>query len=190
MGTPQNNLPFGLAIAIDILTFASVGLMEELTRAYQTRNLAEGLSGPQNHHWVRALLLGAVGASLYSALMHFNQQGMLFWIYVFLNSLIYCLIYFLTKRIAIAIGAHLAWDFFISTIISLGGTSSALNAAVIYAAPLTSAGETSSNMTFTTFIGLGLKVLGLVLVMFYIKLSTGKKPQLKKDISIYTPAIE
>ena len=190
MGTPQTNLPFGLAVAVDILTFASVGLMEELIRAYQARNLAEGLFGPHNLHWKRALFFGAIGASLFSTLMHINQQGVLFWVYVFLNSMIYCLMFFTTKRIAIAIGAHLAWDFFISTIFSLGGTASVLNAAVVYSAPLTSAGETASNMTLTTFIGLGLKVLGLFLVMFYIKRHTGQKPQLKKEISQYIPAIE
>lgn len=184
-GTNLTNLPFGLAIIIDVFTFAAVGLMEELTRAYQARNIAEGLSGPQNQNWERALVFGAIGASLFSALLHLNQQGIIFWVYVFLNSLIYCLMFFLTKRIAIAIGAHLAWDFFISTIISLGGTSSILNAAVFYSAPLTPAGETNTSMVLTSLIGLGIKILGLLLVVFYIKRCMGQPVQLKKEISAY-----
>ncbi len=186
--TIQNTLPLGLALVVDLLTFASVGIMEELIRAYQMRNLAEGLAGASHQRWRLALWAGAVGASLFSALMHMNQQGPVFWAYVFLNSLIYCLMYLWTGRIAIAIGAHLAWDFFITTVTALGGAASGLNAAVLYDAPLLPAGDAPQGQLMITFIGFGLKILGTLLVITFLKRrNQGQPPRLQQTLSIYQP---
>jgi hypothetical protein len=173
--TFQPGLPILAGVAVDLFTFASVGVMEELIRAYQLVNLSEGLTGPQGKRWRFAWLGGALGASLFSMLMHLNQQGPSFWIYTFLNSLIYCAMMLLTGRIALSLGLHMAWDFFITTVVSLGGAGPGFNAAVLFSAPLTPAGKQPENWALFSLIGLVLKLFSLSLVYLYTRRRTGQK---------------
>lgn len=181
--TSVDGLRLGLGVLIDILTFASVGVFEELIRSYQVRNLAEGLTNSRLHRPLP--ILGAVvGASLFSMAMHLNQQGWSFWIYVFFNSLIYCLFYLWTGRIGIAIGLHFAWDFFITTIVSLGGAVGMINAAVLYSAPLTLAGSQAAEANLLAPTGFLVKLCGLLLLAIILK-QRDSSLQVQPAVTIY-----
>ena len=129
------NVPLMFALLMDMVVFISVAIMEELIRAYQLRNVAEGVANTASK-WRLGLLIGSLVASLFSVAMHLNQHGPGFWVYIFLRSVIYCLGFCLTGWVAIAMGLHFAWDFFSTTVVSLGGAGG-INAAVLFSAPLT-----------------------------------------------------
>jgi len=164
--TTESGIGLVLAVLVDQATFVCVGAFEELIRGYQVRNVAEGLA--QTRLGGRgALLAGVAVAGLYSTAMHLNQQGTSFWLYVFANSAFYCLCYLLTGRIAIAIGLHAAWDFFISTVVSLGGAG--MNAAALWVAPLTASGELAADRGLIALVGLGLDLVSLPLLVAYVR---------------------
>jgi len=179
--TTASGIPLVFAILVDLVTLVCVGTFEELIRGYQVRNVAEGLA--HTRLGVRgALLAGLAVAGLYSMAMHLNQQGASFWLYILANSAFYCLCYLLTGRIAIAIGLHAAWDFLISTILSLGGTG--MNAAALWVAPLTASGEMAANRGLIALVGLGLDLVSLPLLVAYVRYRYGSVG-LKRDLAVY-----
>lgn len=179
--TTESGIGLILAILVDLVTFICVGAMEELIRGYQVRNVAEGLAHTRLG-WRGALLVGLTVAGLYSMAMHLNQQGPSFWLYIFCNSAFYCLCYLLTGRIAIAIGLHAAWDFLISTVVSLGGTG--MNAAALWVAPLTASGEMAANRGLIALVGLGLDLVSLPLLLVYVRRRYGSVG-LRRDLTAY-----
>ena len=166
------NAPLQVAVLMDILAFVCVAVMEELLRAYQVRNVAEG-TAHGGSKWQLGLLAGTLVASAMSVVMHLNQQGPGFWSYVFLRSLIFCLGFCLTGRVALAVGLHFAWDFLTTTVVSLGGTGG-ITAAVLYAAPLTLAGNQAFRADQFTLLGLALQVPILVLMLVWVRVRSGK----------------
>lgn len=172
-----------VSVSLDVLTFLSVAMMEELIRAYQLRNIAEGI-GNSRLNWKIGLLVGAIVASLFSMGMHLNQQGPSFWVYVFFGSLLYCLSFVLTGRVGIAMGLHFTWDFVITTVVALGGTTGASNAAVLFSAPLTFLGASRQTAYWMALLGSSLDVASVFLLIFYVCRRYGKV-QLHRELTTY-----
>lgn len=168
----DDSFPLALAVAIDVMTFTSVGVMEELGRAYQIRNLAEGLANTRLNRQL-ALLAAVAAASLFSMLMHVNREGPSFWVYVFLGTLLYGAGYLLTGRIAFAVGLHSMWDFSISTIVALGGTAGSMNAAALFSAPLTVLGGGQGRDVDMALLGLVLDAASVPLLLAYVRVRRG-----------------
>ncbi len=168
----DDSLPLALAVAIDMITFTSVGVMEELGRGYQIRNLVEGLANTRLRRGL-ALPTAVAVASLFSMLMHVNREGPSFWVYVFLGTLLYGVGYLLTGRIAFAVGLHSMWDFFISTIVALGGAAGSMNAAALFSAPLTGLGLGRGMDVDMAVLGLVLDAASVPLLLAYVRARRG-----------------
>ena len=177
------NVPLMLALLMDVVAFISVAIMEELVRAYQLRNVAEGVANTAEN-WRLGLLIGGLVASLFSVAMHLNQHGPGFWAYVFLCSVIYCLAFCLTGRVAMAMGLHFAWDFLSTTVVSLGGTGG-INAAVLFSAPLTLEGNLAYMRSYLDLLGLALQIPLLALMLAWVRIRYGKI-NLKKALVTYS----
>lgn len=180
----SGSLPLPITTLIDLITILCVAIMEESIRAYQLRNIAEGVANSTGKWWL-GLLLGAIVASLFSVIMHLNQQGPGFWVYVFVRGLIYSLAFSLTGRLAIAMGLHLTWDFLITTVVSLGGASG-INAAVLFEAPLVEAGNAQLITGWMNQLGLLVQIVVVTLMILYIRTRNGKLKVLEK-LTWYSP---
>lgn len=179
----EGNLPLILALFLDIFTFICVAIMEELVRAYQVRNIAEGVANT-SLNWRLGLLAGALIASLFSVTMHLNQQGPGFWIYVFVRSLLYCFCFCITGRVAIAMGLHFAWDFFTTTVVLLGG-GDGISAVALYSAPLTATGNITQMVNQLNILGLLMQIPIFLLLLAWVYWRYGMI-RLKKELTIYS----
>lgn len=118
-GIPGQSFP--VAVVFGLLSYGSVGFFEELARAYQIRNLFEGLRGARWELW-RAAVAAAAGAAVISAVMH--GSGMpVFILFVFVSMAFQGLFYLFTGRTALITGYHFAWDFTLATIFGIEALS-------------------------------------------------------------------
>ena len=101
-------------------------------------------------------------------LMHVNREGPSFWVYVFLGTLLYGVGYLLTGRIVFAVGLHSMWDFFISTIVALGGAAGSMNAAALFSAPLTTLGPGRGMDVNMAVLGLVLDAASVPLLLAFV----------------------
>ncbi|MEM7535653.1 MAG: CPBP family intramembrane glutamic endopeptidase [Chloroflexota bacterium] len=111
------SLPFAIAILGPLFIFLVISITEELlTRGYQLRNLAEGLHGSFTPK--TAVLLSWLISSIIFGLIHlFNPHAS--WISTVILSLIgafWGLGYVLTQSLAMPIGCHLTWNFFLGNV--------------------------------------------------------------------------
>lgn len=110
-------LPFAAALFLSAVMFACVGLFEELARAYHERNLLEGTYAGWPGR-AGSMVAAVAGAALISALMH--RGGAAYLLYVFVSASVLGLFYLLTGRMALAAGAHMAYDFTMLTLFGVG----------------------------------------------------------------------
>jgi len=160
---------FATAYLISLLTYAAVGVFEELMRAYQIRNLTEGLA------WTRLRLVGATLtavslAGVWSLLAHLASRDPLFLVYIFITSVIYGLFFLWTKRVALAMAVHFAWDFTLSSIFLLGGQGD--QEVSFFVVALSDVPDVGIN--FLPIIGIVPKILVLILISGWIKLREGE----------------
>lgn len=112
--TPVPGQPFLAAVMLPILLFVMVGVAEELVfRGYLLLNLAEGF----NLRFISsrgALILAWVLSSVAFGFAHAISPNatLVSYLYITLAGLWFGLAYVLTGSIAIAIGAHMTWNFF------------------------------------------------------------------------------
>jgi len=180
----SGNLPLFVLLLIDFATILCVAIMEETIRAYILRNIAEGVTNSTSN-WRWGLLAGAITAGLFSVLMHINQKGPQFWVYVFLRALIYCLAFCYTGRLAIAMSLHLTWDFMLTTVVPLGGANG-INAAVLFFAPFVVPDTARQIIAHMNLIGMLLQIILVIFLLLYIHIRTGKLKLLRR-ITLYTP---
>lgn len=106
---------FPIAVLLSVLSYGAVGFFEELARAYQIRNLFEGLNGSRLGVWPAALM-AVGGAALVSAVMHSSSGMPAFILFVFISMAFQGLFYLFTGRTALITGYHFAWDFTLATV--------------------------------------------------------------------------
>lgn len=111
-----------LPLIISMVTYAGIGFFEELIRVYQVRNIAEGLAGSRIGI-IRAMMIAVLLAGLNSVIMHALGQDPIFLLFIFISGALYGVYYLFTKRTAIAMAYHFAWDLTISFIFLLGATN-------------------------------------------------------------------
>lgn len=105
--------PFVLIALGVLLDFIAIGVAEEITfRAYQVRNLAEGLKGTLGAK--RAVVITLLGTSLIFGLAHMGNPNatLIGGLNVALAGLVLGLGLVLTGELALPIGFHIAWNLF------------------------------------------------------------------------------
>jgi membrane protease YdiL (CAAX protease family) len=154
---------------ISVVTYAGVGIFEEILRVYQIRNISEGLTKTKLGV-IGAMFVGIFFAGLYSVIMHIASQDLIFLIFVLISALIYGLYYLFTNRTAIAIAQHFSWDLTISFIFLLGGSS--VEEPAIFLVPIKQIPSIDSS-TLLPVVGLIVRFIGLICVVFWIKRREG-----------------
>ncbi|MDX1616224.1 MAG: CPBP family intramembrane glutamic endopeptidase [Candidatus Promineifilaceae bacterium] len=172
-GTALTGSPI-VAVLIGILTYAGVGIFEELLRAYQIRNLSEGLAGGRLGT-TGALLAGVFGAALWSVLAHAASGDSMFLVYILVTSMIYGLFFLWTGRAALAMSVHFAWDFAMSHIFAFGtfgGTRTSLFVVTIH----------GNHEVGFQIVGITAKLVILLLVALWVRWREGRI-QLHKELN-------
>lgn len=166
------------AFLISIITYAGVGVFEELLRVYQVRNITEGLAGTRLG--IAGAMLAAVFlAGCYSVVMHAASGDAVFLVYVLVTGMIYGAFFLWTQRAALAMAIHFAWDFTFSSIFLLG--SPGTQDATIFYVPVD--GVPASGANLLPIVGLLAKFLLLGLVLMWIKRREGNI-QLQEELAI------
>ncbi len=165
-------------LPISLVTYAGVGIFEETLRVYQIRNITEGLAN------TKLGTIGAVGvavllAGIYSVAMHIASGDPLFLLYVLMSGMIYGSYYLLTQRAALAMASHFAWDFTVSFIFLLGGSN--VGEPALFVVPINQVTGIDTG-TLIPILGMLVRLIGLVLVLLWIRWRKGKI-RLHKEIA-------
>jgi membrane protease YdiL (CAAX protease family) len=179
-------VPFALALFILFITFIGVAVSEEtLFRSYPLRNFGQGLRwlGPG-----RSLLFVWLISCIVFGLAHFsNPYAVLLGLFnIGLAGILFGLSYVLTGRLGLAIGLHIAWDFFLSCIfgIPIAGLTPSQTASLFvindHGPALWTGGAFGAN---GGLLGTLAFLLGTILVLLYLRWRYGR-------LSIYTPLTE
>jgi len=93
-----------------------------MLRIYQIHNLAEGLA-KKKLGVVGAMMSALFLAGMYTMIMLIASKDLKLLIHLLISGWIYGMCYLLTKRAALAMAALFAWEFGITYIFLLGGSS-------------------------------------------------------------------
>jgi membrane protease YdiL (CAAX protease family) len=185
--TARGGNPFWLGIVVDMITFISVGIYEEmLMRGYILRNLAEG----SNFRWLKpttAVILATVLTSIIFSALHLANPGasLMSFLNIFLAGVFLSLGFILTGELALPIGLHIAWNFFQGAIFGFPVSGvSGVN-------PVISIEQVNIGwMTGGFFgpeaggIGILAMLLGAVLILTWVKKSRGSI-RLREELAVY-----
>ncbi len=171
-------LPFLTAISIPLILFITVGFYEELfSRGYQLTNLAEGFSGinlsPQ-----AALLLACLISSVFFGFLHATNPNATIQssLNIGLAGIFLATGFLLTGELAVPIGLHISWNFFQGNIfgfpVSGGNFKSATLVQIQQNGP-----DWLTGGAFGPeggLIGAFANILGILLIIFWVKNRSGK----------------
>ena len=181
------NLSFLPAILIPLIIFIMVGFYEELlSRGYQLTNLAEGLTGkyikPET-----AILLACLISSAFFGLFHaFNPNATLFsTLNICLAGIFLATGFLLTGELAIPIGLHISWNFFQGNVFGFPVSGADFRSATLIqiqqsGPPWLTGGAFGPE---GGFLGILSNLLGILLIIFWVKERTGHV-RLHKAISL------
>lgn len=162
------------AMFMSVLMFVCIGLFEELARAYHERNLLEGtyagLLGPRG-----SMVVAVTGAALISAVMHGGDPSYLF--YVLIAATVLGVFYLLTGRMALAAGAHMAYDFIMFAVIGVGVEGGSTVGALFLVTQDALTQSSEGGMAFTPkglILVLGTELAGLLLMLGWVRLRMGR----------------
>jgi membrane protease YdiL (CAAX protease family) len=181
----SNGKLFLSSLIISIVTYAGIGVFEELVRVYQVRNITEGLAKSRTGV-VGAMFLAICGASLYSGIMHLASQDFFFLIFILTSAAIYGTYYLFTKRTAIAMANHFAWDLTISFIFLLGATSTQETA--LFIVPIKTMSRIDSGI-FLPVLGIIVRIVGLGCIALWIKWREGAI-RFQRELAVPTLIVE
>jgi membrane protease YdiL (CAAX protease family) len=167
---PSNNVgATGMSIAgaflISFVTYLGIGIFEELLRVYQIRNLTEGFAGTQLGI-TGAMLLAVFFAGMYTVTMHIASNDFPFLVFILISGGMRGLYYLWTRRAAISIAAHFAWDFTVSYLFLLGGSSAEEPA--IFLVGINQVIGINTTILLPV-LGIFVKVIGLIIVVYWVK---------------------
>jgi membrane protease YdiL (CAAX protease family) len=117
--THSPQIIFPLAMLAYLVTFVATGIQEELLfRGYQLQNLAEGLSGKLISPGMAVILATFLSSAVFGAMHMANPNSSLVSTVniIFAGSFLLAIGYVLTGELAIPIGLHIAWNFFMGNI--------------------------------------------------------------------------
>jgi membrane protease YdiL (CAAX protease family) len=160
-GLAEAPLFFLQRFLLSLVAYISIGIFEELLRAYQVRNLAEGLSGAR-FGITGGVLTSVALAGLWSVLMHASRPEVPFLVYIWVSSGVYGLGFAWTKRAALPMAMHFAWDFTLSSLFQLGTTSEP-SLFTVTLQEFSGTPFSSLNM-----FGIAAKAIGLVLIALWV----------------------
>lgn len=162
-----------------IVTYAGVGIFEELLRVYQIRNITEGVAKTKIGV-IGAMFLAVFFAGLYSVIMHISSQDLLYLIFILISGAVYGMYYLFTKRTAIAMAQHFAWDMTISFIFLLGGSN--VQESAIFLVPIKQIPGIDASILLPV-VGITIRFIGLICVALWIKWREGTI-QLKRELTV------
>jgi len=164
---------------IALLSYLIVGIFEELMRAYQIKNAAEGLSRKQRSLTGVGLLAVILGA-LWSVIGHLSSGDPPFLVYILVTAVIYGLYILWTGKAALAMGIHFAWDLTLSTIFQLGAAS---EASLTY---IRLAGMPDFQFGAINLLGIAAELSGLLLVSLWVWKREGRIA-IQSSLTAYIP---
>jgi membrane protease YdiL (CAAX protease family) len=164
-----DSVSLATALLLSLLTYAAVGVFEELMRAYQIRNIIEGL-GKTRLRLVGATAIAVSLAGGWSLVAHAASRDVIFLLYIFITSVIYGLFFPWTKRVALAMSVHFAWDFTLSSIFLLGAQGG--QEAVLFVVDLRDVPD--MGISILPILGIVPKILLLILVSGWITRNAGR----------------
>lgn len=168
-------ISFVMAFLISLLAYAGVGIFEEILRTYQIRNVTEGLAGTKIGI-TGAMVFAVILAGLWSVVMHLASNDPSFLVYILVTGVIYGFFFIWTKRAALAMAMHFAWDFTNSSIFQIGSVSEVS----LFLVKIN--GTPDLGFDPLTLAGMIAKIIGLILVIMWIKNREGKI-QTRKEIA-------
>jgi hypothetical protein len=119
-------------------------------------------------------------AGIYSVVMHVASGDPLFLLFILVSGLIYGSYYLLTTRASLAMALHSAWDFALSFIFLLGGSS--VQEPALFFVPIKQMPGIDADIV-VPLLGIVVRLVGLVLVLLWIRWREGKL-QVHKDITV------
>ncbi len=170
---------FVIAFLISLLAYAGVGIFEEILRTYQIRNMTEGLAGTKIGI-TGAMILAVLLAGLWSVVMHIVSNDLPFLVYILATGVIYGFFFIWTKRAALAMAMHFAWDFTNSSLFQIGSVSEAS----LFVVTINETPELGFNIL--SIAGIIAKIIGLIIVVFWIH---NREGQIRTKKEIATPSL-
>lgn len=117
--TQGSQASFPTAILVPLFTFIAVGIQEELlSRGYQLKNLAEGFHG-RTISPNTAIIIATILSSIVFGILHvFNPNATFFSTLniILAGMFLLALGFILTGELAIPIGVHITWNFFMGNV--------------------------------------------------------------------------
>jgi len=180
-------LPFGIALLLPLLIFLSVGFYEELfTRGYLLTNLAEGFSALKLNP-SSAILAACLISSVFFGYIHSANPDatLLSSINIGLAGIFLATGFLLTGELAIPIGLHISWNFFQGSVFGFPVSGWDIRIASLIQTqqsgpPLLTGGSFGPE---GGLLGTFFSILGIALIIIYLKLRTGKT-KLQTSISL------
>jgi membrane protease YdiL (CAAX protease family) len=180
---------FWAGLGLSLLLFFCVGIYEEmLARAYQLRNLAEGLRGKYLNPKL-AILAAYMISSAYFGYLHAGNPNasLLSTVFIMLAGLFLGLGFILTGELAIPIGLHMSWNFFQGSV--FGFPVSGLNSAASFIGIHQAGPELFTGGAFgpeAGLVGLAALALGSVLIVLWLRWTRGAA-QLEQRLAVFNP---
>lgn len=127
------NFPFIPTLLVALFAHTGAALFEEtLFRGYMIKNLAEGLRGKRVNSGT-AVILAFATSSIIFALLHMRNPNISIFgvVNILLLGLLLGLVFLLTGELALSIGLHASWNFFMGLIFGFPISGTAEDVAVI-----------------------------------------------------------
>ena len=172
----MTGIPFPAAVAMALIVFIATGITQEVhVRGYLLKNLAEGLNFPSIGP-AAATLLAAGSTAVIFALFHWDANIGLGEIWAFVPAgLLYATAIVLTGQLSMAIGLHIAWNFFENCVFGL--PVSGIPAGTSFLVAHQQGPELWTGGSYGPEIGLlaiAARFLGILLMVLWVRVRTGK----------------
>lgn len=191
-GTFSTDLPysFGVAMLRPLTLFLLVGIYEELlSRGYQLKNLAEGLSfaplGPKGGILLALLLSSAIFGLLHGGNANATTVSTF---NIFLAGLFLGLPVLLTDELAMSIGIHITWNFFQGNVFGFPVSGAAVNRTT-FIAVAQGGPELWTGGAFgpeAGLLGITAMIIGSLLIIWWVKGTRGTA-RIKFSLAEYQP---
>lgn len=173
-----SNQPLAITIWQPLVLFIVVGINEELlSRGYQLRNLAEGLTGSLHSRRLGVLIAWFFSSILFGLLHVFNPNSS--WgstLGLMLAGGCLGLGYLLTGRLGIPIGLHITWNFFQGNVYGFPVSGNVLSPATVIrirqqGPPLWTGGDFGPE---AGMIGIVAILLGALFILWWVQRTYGQ----------------